>query len=120
MRPDELRTLLERVRSGEASVDDAEVRLAKLPFEDLGFARVDHHRHLRTGAPEVVYGPGKTAEQIAGIVDAFFRSGQTAVVTRLDADKAELQAYLTRSYGSLTTFNFLFRDEEDRFKGSGG
>lgn len=89
MRPDEIRALLEAVAAGDTGVDAAQARLAKLPFEDLGFARLDHHRHLRTGAPEVVYGPGKTAEQVAHIVDAFYRSGQTAMVTRLDAEKAD-------------------------------
>ncbi len=88
MKPDDLRALLQLVAQGQTSVDSAQTQLAKLPFEDLGFARVDHHRHLRTGAPEVVYGPGKTAEQIAPIVDAFYRTGQTAIVTRLDPEKA--------------------------------
>lgn len=59
-----------------------------LPYEDLDFARLDHHRPLRTGAPEVVYAPGKTAAQIARIVDAFVRVEQTALVTRLDEPKA--------------------------------
>ncbi len=88
MKPDDLQALLEQVASGDTSVQTAQSQLAKLPFEDLGFARVDHHRHVRTGSPEVIYGPGKTAEQIASIVDAFFRTGQTAIVTRLDAEKA--------------------------------
>ena len=69
-------------------MEDAQRALAELPFEDLGYARVDHHRHLRTGLPEVVYGPGKTAEEIAGIVTAFRAQRQTALVTRLDAPKA--------------------------------
>ena len=65
MDPAKLRALLERVQGGDASVDEALHDLADLPFRDLGFARVDHHRHLRTGFPEVVLGLGKTAEQIA-------------------------------------------------------
>lgn len=88
MKPEDVRQLLERLAQGDASVDEAVARLSNMPFEDLGFARVDHHRHLRTGAPEVVYGPGKTPEQIAPIVDAFYRSGQTALVTRLEPEKA--------------------------------
>ncbi|MGZ3440972.1 MAG: nickel pincer cofactor biosynthesis protein LarB, partial [Polyangia bacterium] len=67
MDPTKVRQLLERVRAGDASVDDALRDLADLPFKDLGFARVDHHRHLRTGFPEVVLGLGKTAEQIGKI-----------------------------------------------------
>ena len=66
MDPKQLRQLLDRVHAGNVSVDDALHELADLPFKDLGFARVDHHRHLRTGFPEVVLGLGKTAEQIGG------------------------------------------------------
>ena len=88
MTPQDLRLLLERLARGEATVQDAWARLARLPFEDLGFARVDHHRHLRTGVPEVVYGPGKSPEQIAPIVDAMVRAGQTAMVTRVEPEKA--------------------------------
>ena len=88
MKTEDLRALLKAVAQGGTSVEEAEERLARLPFEDLGYARVDHHRHLRTGVPEVVYGPGKTAEQIAAIVDRIFVSGQLALVTRVDAAKA--------------------------------
>ena len=67
MNPDDLRKLLEAVRQGRVSTDDALGRLRNLPFEDLGFAKVDHHRALRTGFPEVIFGPGKTAKQIVAI-----------------------------------------------------
>jgi len=60
-----LRLLLERCAGGELSVDEAVRELRYLPFSDLGFARVDHHRELRLGLPEAVYGPGKTPEQAA-------------------------------------------------------
>lgn len=63
-----LRQLLDDVRSGAMSPDAAVSRLQRLPFADLGFARVDHHRALRQGHPEAVYGPGKTADQCAAIV----------------------------------------------------
>ena len=89
MKPEDLRALLEAVRDQTTSVDEAATRLGRLPFEDLGFARVDHHRHVRTGAPEVVYGAGKTPEQIAGIVASLVGQGQIGMVTRVDADKAE-------------------------------
>src|SRR5256885_16992438 len=75
MDPSKVRQLLERVRAGDASVEDALNDLADLPFKDLGFARVDHHRHLRTGFPEVVLGLGKTAEQIGHIVVELARTG---------------------------------------------
>ena len=63
-----LRELLDGVRSGEVAPDDAVRRLRRLPFADLGFARVDHHRALRQGMAEAVYAPGKTPEQCAAIV----------------------------------------------------
>ncbi len=90
MNPDRLRELLLEVRGGRVDVDAALERLAQLPYQDLGFARVDHHRALRKGFPEVVYGGGKTAPQIVGIVRALAQAGSNALVTRVDADKARL------------------------------
>ena len=81
--------ILERLQSGELTVDEALLRLKLAPFEDLGYAKVDHHRALRQGAAEVIYGESKTVEQIAGILTALRARGEAAVlVTRLDADKA--------------------------------
>ena len=74
--------------SGEASVDEAAAKLADLPFESLGYATVDHHRELRTGFPEVVYGAGKTKDQISGIVQSIRRQGQNALVTRVSVEIA--------------------------------
>jgi hypothetical protein len=84
-----LRQLLGAVARGELSTDDAVTRLARLPFEDLGFARVDHHRGLR-GGPEVVYGRGKTPEQAAAIAAAVLDQGAAPVlVTKASAEHAE-------------------------------
>jgi NCAIR mutase (PurE)-related protein len=83
MDPKQLRQLLERVHAGNASVDDALRELADLPYKDLGFARVDHHRHLRTGFPEVVLGLGKTAEQIGHIMAELARTGANVLATRV-------------------------------------
>jgi len=83
MDPKQLRQLLERVHDGNASVDDALRELADLPFKDLGFARVDHHRHLRTGFPEVVLGLGKTADQIGQIMSELARTGANVLATRV-------------------------------------
>ena len=81
--------ILEQVSDGSLSVDQALLRLKLAPFEDLGFAKIDHHRALRQGTAEVIYGAGKTAEQIAGILRAMRQHGEnTILVTRLDADKA--------------------------------
>ena len=63
----DIRKMLEGIRDGSVSVDDALLELKKKPFEDIGFAKVDLHRRLRQGASEVIYGAGKTPEQISGI-----------------------------------------------------
>ncbi len=75
-------SLLERVQSGDVSVSDAAGALRDLPYQDLGYARLDHHRPIRTGWPEVVFGEGKTPEQIAGIVHAMAGRGFPVLVTR--------------------------------------
>jgi pyridinium-3,5-biscarboxylic acid mononucleotide synthase len=82
MDPKSLRDLLEGVRRGEISADEAADRLRTLPYEDLGFAKVDHHRALRRGFAEAVFGSGKTPEQIAAIVDRISARGQNVLVTR--------------------------------------
>jgi len=88
MDPNKLRALLEGVQRNATSVEAALAELKDLPFADLGFASVDHHRALRQGVPEVVLGHGKTAEQVVGIAKELARTGQNVLVTRLDADKA--------------------------------
>jgi NCAIR mutase (PurE)-related protein len=88
MDPARLRELLDNVRCGDKSVEDALAELKDLPYADLGYAAVDHHRALRQGAPEVVFGHGKSAAQIVGIARELARTGQNVLVTRLDADKA--------------------------------
>lgn len=88
MRPEDLRALLEAVAAGQTGVGAAMKALETLPFEDLGFASVDHHRALRTGLPEVVWGLNKTEVQIARIVEAIAARGQTALVTKLEASRA--------------------------------
>ena len=87
----QLRALLEAVRDGETDIDSAVLRLKEAPFEDLGYAKLDHHRALRQGAAEVIYGAGKTAEQIAGIAAAFLSRGQeTVLITRMSPEKAAI------------------------------
>ena len=88
MDADRLRDLLRRVQSGELDLDKALGELKTLPFAELGYARVDHHRQLRVGAPEVILGEGKTAEQIAGVARALIEKRQNVLVTRLSEDKA--------------------------------
>ena len=84
-----LHDLLARVQSGALDIDAALALLKTLPFEDLGFARVDHHRALRKGFPEVILAQGKTARQIAEIAQRLVARGQHALITRLDEPKAQ-------------------------------
>ncbi len=83
-----LRELLERVRAHEASVEDAARALSDLPFRDIGVATVDHHRALRQGLPEVIFGEKKSVDQIAVISEEIVRAGQNVLVTRVDDEKA--------------------------------
>jgi NCAIR mutase (PurE)-related protein len=86
-----VRRLLDAVRDGTLSADDALAELRRLPFVDLGFARVDHHRALRQGRAEAVYGPGKTPEQCAAIVTELLRDGDGPVLlTRASAEQIDI------------------------------
>lgn len=90
MTPDTARGILEAVRAGTMAIDQAMDRLRRLPYEDLGFARLDHHRGLRTGVPEVVYCPGKTQEQVCRIVSRLYSEGDAPVLaTRAGPEMAE-------------------------------
>ena len=82
MNESQIRQLLEQVRSGELPVEAASARLRSLPFEDLGFARVDHHRAMRCGFPEVIFCTGKTDDQVAGIAERIVASGSDLLATR--------------------------------------
>jgi NCAIR mutase (PurE)-related protein len=84
-----LRLLLESVRAGEVEIDCAVEQLATMPFEDLGEAMVDHHRALRQGFPEVVFGQGKTPAQIASIFAALAARSPRVVATRVTSDAAD-------------------------------
>ncbi|UCC47825.1 MAG: nickel pincer cofactor biosynthesis protein LarB [Gemmatimonadota bacterium] len=84
MRPERLKGLLERLQRGELSVRDLLDQLERAPFEDLGFARIDHHRALRQGYPEVVYCPGKTPDQVSAICARLAAAGDGLLATRAD------------------------------------
>jgi hypothetical protein len=90
MDPERLVRLLEKLRRGELEVDEVVARLRHLPFEDLGFAKVDHHRALRQGFPEVIMGEGKQAKDIAAIARSMRRRRTNILVTRLSAEKMAL------------------------------
>ena len=90
MDPEQIVELLKGVRQRKVSVRQAMARLRHLPFEDLGFAKIDHHRALRQGFPEVVLGQGKEPKQIAAIVTALRRRKANVLVTRLSVDKMSM------------------------------
>lgn len=91
MEQTEIRAMLEQVAAGTMDVDAAVLKLKKAPIEDLGFAKIDNHRGLRQGAAEVIYGAGKTGEQIAKIAGAMRQGGQeTVLITRMSKEKAGL------------------------------
>ena len=89
MNETKLRELLEKIRVGDLSVNLGIEALKKLPFEDLGWACLDHHRHIREGFPEVVYGPGKTCEQLVDIVSKLIFVGGPVLVTRVSEEQSE-------------------------------
>ena len=81
--------MLSKVKSGEISIEEAELTIKKKPFDDIGYAKIDTHRKIRKGIAEVIYGAGKSADQIAGIVRAMASNGQERIlITRMDAEKA--------------------------------
>jgi NCAIR mutase (PurE)-related protein len=84
-----LEDLLRKVKRGETSIDGALAQLKSLPFEDLGYARIDHHRSLRKGFPEVIWGEGKSPSQILLIMRQLKRKSQNILITRLDGKKAK-------------------------------
>jgi NCAIR mutase (PurE)-related protein len=100
MNPSSLRALIDQVASGECTPDDAVRQLRRLPYADLGFARIDHHRDLRQGMPEAVYGPGKAPEHCAAIVEELLVA-TTAPVLLTRATDAQVKAVsaLTEAIG---------------------
>jgi NCAIR mutase (PurE)-related protein len=85
----QLRALMEQVREGSLDIDAALARLRHMPFEDLGFAKVDHHRALRHGMPEVIFGVGKSSEQVVTIAARLLENARNVLITRADPAIAE-------------------------------
>ena len=115
-----LRGLLDDVRSGAASVDAALDRMRHLPFEDLGYAKLDHHRALRHGLTEVIFGKGKTADQVVGIASRLLDKSQNLLITRTEAPVADrLKAiYPETEYFPLSGAVRVWRDRTIHGKGS--
>jgi len=116
---DSIRKLFEQVRRGRLSPDEAVERLRHMPFEDLGFAKVDHHRALRNGMPEVIFGQGKTPAQIASIFSRLAKHGGNILATR--ASKEQFAAIRKKNpkaeYRSLAQAVVLQRDRNKYGKG---
>jgi hypothetical protein len=95
----QLEQILADVRDGKLTIEEAVQRLRHWPFEDVGFAKIDHHRTLRCGFPEVIYCPGKTEKQVAGIFEKLAKTGQNIIATRAEAALFEQVERLTRLTG---------------------
>ncbi len=120
MSEEQLRGLLEQVREGAVEVDAALSRMRHLPFEDLGFAKIDHHRALRQGMPEVIFAKGKTPEQVAAIAERLLQNARNILITRADACTAELVKQVAPSveYFPLSGALRVWEDRTRRGKGT--
>jgi len=119
MNADSIRKLFEQVRKGKLSPDDAVARLRHLPFEDLGFAKVDHHRALRAGMPEVILGEGKTPAQVATIFARLAKRGGNILATRTNEEQFAAVKKMVRGieYRPLARAIVLERDQTRYGKG---
>ena len=119
MDQDQLRALLDQVRAGAVEVDAAIERLRHMPFEDLGFAKVDHHRALRHGMPEVIFGQGKTPGQVSAIAATLLAQTQNLLVTRVAAEVAERlqREHPDAEYFPVSGALRVWRDRTPRGKG---
>ena len=120
LNPESIRKLFEEVRRGSISPDDAVARLRHLPFEDLDFAKVDHHRALRAGMPEVIFGQGKTPSQVAQIFTRLAKHNGNILTTRAsDAQFAAVRKKFPRAqYHFLARAIILQRDRKKYGKGT--
>ncbi len=108
-----LRELLEAVQTGEQSVEKAMTRLRAMPFEDLGFAKIDHHRAIRCGFPEVIYCEGKSSDQVATIVDRCAKAGANIIATRASTEVFDaVLAVCPRAEYNETARTITFRQQE--------
>lgn len=113
MEPDRIRQLLEQVKQGELCIDEAIHKLRLLPFEDLGFAKIDHHRSLRTGFPEVIYCQGKALEHITAIVERMNLHGTTILATRASQEVADaIQSVVPEAHYHAAARMVVIRPQE--------
>jgi len=116
----QLRALFEQVRAGEVAIEAALERMRHMPFEDLGFAKIDHHRELRQGMPEVVLAQGKTPEQVVAIADRLLGHSQNVLITRADCEcaRAVQEKLAGGEYFPLSGAIRFWRDQARRGKGT--
>lgn len=114
-----LKQLLEDVRQQKVTPDDAVQQLRTLPFEDIGFAKVDHHRALRVGTPEVIFGPGKSPAHIAEIFTRLAAKGNNVLATRVNAEQLSAIREKTQSveYNELARAAYLRQKSDKLGKG---
>lgn len=119
MNKEQLQRLLEQVRDAEKPVEQAMEDLRHMPFEDLGYAKVDHHRAMRHGMPEVIFGMGKSADQVAGIAAALLARSENLLLTRATAEMAERVKALAKEaeYFPASGVVRVWRDRTLRGKG---
>ena len=114
MDQDQLRSLIEQVRRGDVDTEEAMARLRHLPFEDLGFAKVDHHRALRHGIPEVIFAKGKTPEQVAAIAERLLEHAPNVLITRATPECAALVLEKLPNGGEYLPLSGVIRFWRDR------
>jgi NCAIR mutase (PurE)-related protein len=116
---EEITKLLRDVRRGKLSVEDAVDRLRRMPYEDLGYAKIDHHRALRQGFPEVIFARGKAPEQVVGVVRGMLANRHNILITRADESLFELVRALDKraEYHALSGAISIRRDRKIRGKG---
>jgi len=119
MDQENLKALLEQVREGAVSVDEALERLRHMPFEALGYATIDHHRAIRTGMPEVIFGKGKTTEQVVGIATRLLERSANLLATRTTREVYEAlrASFPEAEYFPLSGALRVWRDRTRRGKG---
>ncbi len=119
MTPEELTRLLRRVRAGKLGVEEAVDRLRTLPYEDLGYAKIDHHRTLRQGFPEVIFARGKSPEHVEGVVRGMLARRHNILITRGDAELYERVRRIDRraEFHALSGAIVIRRERKIRGKG---
>ena len=113
MNQENLKNILNQVAKGSLSIENAQKQLTHISFENIDFAQIDHHRSLRKGFPEVIFGQGKTSEQIIGIMEKMIIHEDIILVTRLKQEKAQkiISAFQGADYFEDAKFLWLKKNE---------